>query len=105
MNPRRVHELMLQNFPEVKGATRDWVVVTDGNGLRRGVLQGLIEKYIPGADLLVEASRKVGDFVPASAALDFVAEHAGQSEIRLTDREFAGFVVVAANGVATGWSA
>jgi hypothetical protein len=105
MNPRRVHDLMSQKFPEVRAASRDWVVVTDDNGLRRGALQALIEQYIRGTDVLVEASRKVGDFVPALAAVDFVAQHIGQGEIRLADREFTGFVVVAVNGVATGWSA
>lgn len=29
MNPRRVHELVLQNFPELRAATRDWVFVAD----------------------------------------------------------------------------
>lgn len=83
MNPRRVHELMRQHFPEVNVASRDWVVVADEYGLRRGVLEGLIDKYISGADLLVEAARKVGDFLPVAAALDFVAQHVGQGDIRL----------------------
>ncbi len=105
MNPRRVHELMRQHFPEVKAASRDWVVVADDNGLRRSVLEGLIDEYISRADLLVEAGRKVGDFLPASAAIDFVAKHAGQVDIRLADRDFTGYVVVLANGVAAGWNA
>ena len=105
MNPRRVHELMRQHFPEVDAASRDWVVVADGDGLRRGVLQDLINEYISGADLLVEACRKVGDCLPTSAALDFVAKHAGQGDIRLANRDFTGYVVVLANGVASGWNA
>jgi len=40
-----------------------------------------------------------------NSAVDFVAKHVGQGEIRITDRQFRGFVVVAANGVATGWAA
>ena len=96
---------MRQHFPEVRAASREWVVVFDDNGLRRGVLEGLIDQYISGADLLVEVARKVGDFLPASSALDFVAKHAGKGDIRLADRDFTGYVVVLANGVASGWSA
>lgn len=69
------------------------------------MLEGLINQYIPGADLLVEAARKVGDFLPTSAAFDFVAKHAGQADIRLADRDFTGYVVLLANGVASGWTA
>ncbi len=54
--------------------------------------------------MLVEANRKVGDLLPKHAALEFVATHVGQGDIRLTNRDFNGFVVVARNGVATGWT-
>jgi hypothetical protein len=33
-----------------------------------------------------------------------VREHVGQGEIRVADREVTAFVVVAADGVATGWA-
>ena len=96
---------MRERFPEVKAASRTWVVVADERGLRHDVLAELVERHIPAGDLLVELHRKIGDFLPRPSALAFVAAHVGQGEIRLADREFNGFVVVAANGVATGWSA
>ena len=104
MNPRRVHELMHQHFPEVRAATRDWVVAADENGLRHEVVRGLMSKYIAAEELLVEVHRRIGDFLPAEAAVDFVAKHVGQGEIRISDRDFKGFVVVAVNGVAAGWA-
>jgi hypothetical protein len=105
MNPRRVHELMRQKFPEVRAIDRDWVVAADESGLRREVVRGLIAKYIVADELLVEVHRRVGDFLSVEAAIDLVAEHVGQGEIRISDREFTGYVVVAVNGVAAGWTA
>jgi hypothetical protein len=105
MNPRRVHELMQKHFPEVQSASREWVIAADEHGLRSSVLGALLERYVPASDLLIEVHRKIGDFLPMQAAVAFVAEHLGQGEIRVADREFTGFVVVAVNGVATGWSA
>jgi hypothetical protein len=96
---------MQEHFPEVQTASCEWVVAADEHGLRSSVLGALLEKYVPAGDLLVEVHRKVGDFLPMQAAMVFVAEHLGQGEIRVADREFTGFVVVAVNGVATGWSA
>jgi hypothetical protein len=104
MNPRRVHELMRRHFPEVRASAREWVVAADANGLRVGVLEGLVEKYISGEDLFVEVSRRLGDFLPVRAALELAAMHVGQGEIRLSNQKFTGFVVIATNGAATGWS-
>jgi len=105
MNPRRVHELMLEHFPEVRPAARDWIVAADEGGLRDEVVRDLVSRHIPADELLVEVHRRVGDFLAVEAAFAFVAKHVGQGEIRITDRQFRGFVVVAANGVATGWAA
>ena len=73
-------------------------------GLRLKVLAALIDDHVRADEVLVEANRKVGDLLPRQAALEFVATHVGQGEIRLTNRDFNGFVVVAQNGVATGWT-
>ena len=105
MNPRRVHELMRQHFPDVEAAACTWVVVADDLGLRAGVLNDLLETHVPVGDLLVEVQRKIGDFLPRQETELFVARYLGQGDIRISNREFTGFVVVAANGVATGWSA
>jgi hypothetical protein len=105
MNPRRVDELMLQRFPAVTVAAREWIVVADERGLRFEVLGGLIDEHLRADEVLVEVQRKIGDCLPRQAALAFVVTHLGQGEIRLSNRDFDGFVVVARNGVATGWSA
>jgi hypothetical protein len=96
---------MRQHFPNVEAATCNWVVAADEHGLRSGVLRELLTVHIPGGDLLVEVHRKVGDFLPRQEAEAFVAKYLGQGDIRISNREFTGFVVVAASGVATGWSA
>ena len=85
------------------GASREWLVVSDEKGLRVAVLAALIDEHVRSDDVLVEANRKVGDLLPRQAALEFVAAHVGRGEIRLSNRDFNGFVVVAQNGVATGW--
>jgi hypothetical protein len=96
---------MRQLFPAVMGASREWLVVADEKGLRFGVLAGLIDEHVRSDDVLIEVHRKIGDFLSRQACLDFVAKHIGQGEIRLANRDFTGFVVVAQNGVAAGWSA
>ena len=95
---------MRQRFPAVMGASRDWTVVSDENGLRFEVLAGLIDDHIRSEEVLVEAHRKVGDLLTKQAALEFIATHVGEGEIRVANRDFSGFVVVAQNGVATGWT-
>lgn len=105
MNPRRVHELMNRNFPEVDLATRTWVNVLERDGtLRSSVLGALIDEFINAEDLLVEVSRKLGDLLPRRDVIAYMEKNVGRGQIRITDREFRGYVLVGANGVATGWS-
>lgn len=80
------------------------MVAADQDGLRLNVVQSLVLQHIASDLLLVEAHRKAGGLFPMKEALDFVATHLGKGRIRLTDREFNGFVVVESNGVASGWS-
>ena len=94
---------MREHFPDVQMARRDWIVAADGNGLRVAVLRGLVDRFVGSEDLLVEVNRRIGDFLPVDDAMGFVSRHVGQGEIRICDRQFRGFVVVALNGVATGW--
>lgn len=104
MNARRVHELMREHFPAVDAAACSWVVAVDEGGLRSVVFSELLAVHVPGSDLLVEVHRKVGGLLPRQDVEAFVAKHLGQGDIRIADRGFSGFVVVAANGVASGWS-
>ena len=86
------------------GAFREWIVVADEKGLRCEVLGALIDEHVRSDDVLVEVNRGVGNLLPKQATLEFISAHLGQGEIRLANREFDGFVVVAQNGVATGWT-
>lgn len=104
MNPRRVHELMRQSFPELDTASAKWNVAVDESGLRCQVLDELLTKHIEGDELLIEVSRRIGDLVPRHAAAAFIASHLGRGNIRITNRSFTVFVVLATAGVATGWS-
>lgn len=104
MNPRRVHELMRKHFPALKEVSRVWVNVADHDGLREEPLSRLMDEYIAAEPLLIEAHRKVAAALPKAEAIQYVREHLGRGTIRISDRAFRGFVVVAVNGVATGWS-
>ena len=104
MNPRRVHELIRKHFPASGEATWVWVNVADQDGLREQQLLKLLDEYIPSELLLVEAHRKIAAFLPKEGVIRFVSEHLGKANIHICDREFRGFVVVATNGVAAGWS-
>lgn len=98
MNTRRVHELMRQNFPLIEHARREWAVVSDANSI-----ETLVAEYVRSPEALVEVHRELGALLPTREAASFAAAHIGEGEIRIADREFSGFVVVAQNGVATGW--
>jgi L-fucose mutarotase/ribose pyranase (RbsD/FucU family) len=105
MNPRRVHELMTANFPSVEMVTLDWVNVLEADGtIRSEVLDALILEFIPGDDILVEVSRKLGDLKTKKQVIPYVQEHVGKGQIRLADRDFQGYVLIGMNGVAAGWS-
>lgn len=96
---------MRQRFPQVDAAKCSWVVIADDNGLRPAVLDALLQTHVAGSDLLVELHRKCGAMLARQEVTAFVARYLGQGDIRISDREFTSFVLVAANGVATGWSA
>lgn len=98
MNTRRIHELMKQRFPPIEHATREWAVVDDS-----GQLGAHIAAFVRSPEVLVEVHRKLGALLPVQEAAAFAVAHIGEGEIRIADREFSGVVVVAQNGVATGW--
>jgi hypothetical protein len=100
MNTRRVHDLMRQNFPSIEHARREWMIVGESSQI-----EALIAEYVRSPEALVEVHRKLGALLPIGEAARFAAAHIGEGEIRIADREFTGFVVVAQNSVATGWRA
>lgn len=106
MNPRRVHELMTANFPSVDLVTLDWVNVLEADGTIRGeALDALIGEFIRADDILVEVTRKLGGLRPRGQVIPYLQEHVGKGQIRMTDRDFQGYVLIGMNGVAAGWSA
>jgi hypothetical protein len=105
MNPRRIHDLMRSRFPAVNAAKREWTNVAGVAGPDVGALKSLMLELFSSLDVLVEVHRKEGALLPTEEAAVYIAAHVGSSEIRVADREFTSFMVVAANGVATGWQA
>jgi hypothetical protein len=105
MNPRRVHELMTANFPPVEMVTLDWVNVLEADGtIRSEVLDALILEFIRSDHILVEVNRKLGDLKTKDQVIPYVQKHVGKGQIRIADRDFQGYVLIAMNGVAAAWS-
>lgn len=98
MNTRRIHELIKKNFPPIEHVRREWSIIADSDQI-----ESLMTEYIRSSEALVEVHRKLGAMLPIGEAAMFAATHIGEGEIRITNREFSGFVVVARNSVATGW--
>ena len=103
VNPRRVHDLMRRHFPPIEHATRTWTVVQDAQGLDGEALSALLTRHVGPGPVLIEVRRKEGVLLPVGEVADYIRQHLGEGEIRVADRDFTGFVVVAQNGVATGW--
>ncbi|MFO1386213.1 MAG: hypothetical protein U1F55_08515 [Chitinivorax sp.] len=104
MNALRIHELMRSHFPSYEVVEQDWQIVCDQNGVRSPVLNGLLDANLTGSELLVEVNRKLGCSGSGDEVWAFIVEHAAKG-LRITDRSFSGFVVIAASGVACGWKA
>ena len=103
MNARRVHELMRENFPELDLAAHDWINVADSSGLDQTRFQGMLNHWITADEVLIEVHRKLGVLLAKSAAAAFAGEHLGKGHMKIADRDFSSFVVLASNGVAAGW--
>jgi len=103
MNSRRVHELMRQHFPAISAAQRDWRNIAGSSAQSEVLLQELLETHIGEEEVLIEVHRKLGALLPAKEAAAFACSHIGEGQIQIANRDFTSFVVVAQNGVATGW--
>lgn len=105
MNARRVHEFMRQHFPPFSSVAHDWIIVADESGPRSSAIESLLAKFVRGDELIVEVHRRIGCAASRAEAASFIGGHIGQGQIRVTDRERSGFVVVEINGVGCGWLA
>ena len=103
MNPRRIHELMRTRFPPIQHASREWALVQNERGADHSAIATLLAKHVASPEVLVEVHRKLGAVLPIADAPAYIGTHIGEGEVRVADRQFTGFVVVALNGVATGW--
>lgn len=103
MNPRRVHQLMLDRFPAFDAVDFDWENMHDGKAPRFKELSDFLVRYIEAPEVLVEVHRKLGALLSIDEAVAFIGSHIGEGQIRVADRQFTSFVVVALNGVAAGW--
>jgi hypothetical protein len=105
MNPRRVHDLMREHFPAFDAAKVEWTNVVEREGPNTQLLESILERHISAPEVLVEVHRKLGAMVTHAEAAGYISAHIGEGQIRVADRGFTSFVVVAQNGVATGWRA
>jgi hypothetical protein len=103
MNQRRIHELMRSRFPAIDAVEHEWANMHDGCAPRTEAIASLLCETFSAAEVLVEVHRKLGGLFPLSEAAAYIGAHIGQGQIRVADREFTSFVVVATNGVATAW--
>ena len=103
MSPRRVHGLMSKHFPVFSPVEHDWKNIVGTGVATAALLQELLDAHIGAKDVLVEVHRNLGAMLSTKEAVSFVCLHIGVGQIQVANREFNAFVVVAQNGVATGW--
>ena len=104
MNPRRVHDLMREHFPAFDTAAVEWTNVVERTGPNTELLATLIARHIAAPEVLVEVHRKLGTMLSRAEAAEYISAHIGEGQIRVADRAFTSFLVVAQNGVVTGWN-
>lgn len=94
---------MLDRFPAFDAVDFDWENMHDGKAPRFKELSDFLVRYIEAPEVLVEVHRKLGALLSIDEAVAFIGSHIGEGQIRVADRQFTSFVVVALNGVAAGW--
>lgn len=109
MNTRRVHELMRAHFPATGTEGLEWTNLVDERNLlmedrsRVVLLDQFVERNV--AEVLVEVHRKLGARLPVNDVVPYLQRHVGQGNIRISDREFTMFAILARNGVGVSWRA
>lgn len=102
MNAWRINTLMNEHFPVFDAAQQSWVNIQAGDGSATEALAETIGKYITAHELLISINRKVGARLSTEEGIAFIAAHIGKGQIRISNRDFTQFVLVASNCVATG---
>ncbi|MFZ3018460.1 MAG: hypothetical protein WA056_08405 [Gallionella sp.] len=93
---------MNEHFPAFEAVQQSWVNVQSSDGSATEALAEIVGKYITADELLISINRKVGARLPTEAGIIYIASHMGKSQIRISNRDFTQFVLVASNCVATG---
>lgn len=107
MNARRIHAEMREKFPNINRAQLDWTNIVDEAGRLQweSALSVVVHRFESRGvqEVLVEVHRKLGDAVAIADLINYLSEHHGKGDIRMADRAFSVFALLAANGVATSW--
>ena len=103
MNAWKVNKLFNEHFPYFDAENQSWVNVQSSDGPSVDVLTELVQKHIKASEILININRKFGAKLPMQQAILFICKHMGNSQIRVSNREFTQFVVVSSNCVVTGW--
>ena len=96
---------MLDQLPAVDAVDFEWKNMHDGNATRPKKLSELPMHHIEAPEVLLDVHRKLGALLLIDEALAFIGSHIGKGQIRVADRQFTSFVVVALNSVAADWRA
>jgi hypothetical protein len=96
---------MRKHFPPFDAVEHEWINIAENSGPKVRLIEELLEQQITAPYVLVEVHRQLGGFFSKQEALAFICTHLGKGHIRVANREFTSFVVIASNGVATGWQA
>lgn len=94
---------MRTRFPEFNSAELEWTNIAGAAGVDVLLLASVVAHHIAATEVLVEVHRKEGALLPRGEVATYVAAHLSEGTIRMADREFKSAVVVALNGVASGW--
>ena len=102
MNAWKINTLMNKNFPALEAVDQDWVNVQNSDSSAAQRLTDIIKEYITADELLISINRKVGTRLPLNEGIEYIANILGDGRIRISNRDFTQFVLIAQNCVATG---
>jgi hypothetical protein len=94
---------MHRHFPSIDAVSRDWKHLIVGETLSERAALDLMNESIASDEVLVHVHRHLGASCTKAEAVKLIAQYWGHSDIKVADRNFLGFVVIAQNGVGTGW--
>ena len=98
MNAWKINTLMNQHFPKCDFSELALVNVEG----KSDVLEAILKSNISSDDFLISINRKVGARLSLKDAVNFIQASMGQGQVRVSNREFTQFVVIASNCTAAG---